>query len=162
MLTQEQVDKCTKLFEEGASNIEVWPDHWIHNVEPSDSSDESTDYCYECAKKRIGVLKKEHPDEELIIDGGWGSESDGLVFCEDCGRLLDTSILEYSDELANLLKYGIESDLDLYAMNEIINSDGWELPTTRTWRNDSERELRVDYYKDLHEVCGKYLKSLKS
>jgi hypothetical protein len=155
MLTQEQIDKCTKLFEEGASRVKTWPDHWIHYF--GDSIDYSIDYCYECAKKHIEVLRKEYPDEEFVIDGGWGSESDGFVFCEDCGRLLDTSVLGCDDELAYFMEYGIEGDLNLYSMNEVINSGGWDLPTGRTWRNDRERESKVRYYKDLHEVCREFL-----
>ena len=158
MLTQEERNKCKALFEEGASRIKTWPLYWIHG------GDESVDYCYECSRKKVAKLKKEDPTGEYFVDGGWGNETDDIVFCE-CGRLLDTSILSTGCEadIDHYLEYGISgSDIDCYIMNEVINSEGWEIWESQRFCTKQEREEKERYYQDLHKVCSQFLNGVKN
>jgi hypothetical protein len=50
--------------------------------------DQSLLYCYTCAVKEVAKLKKQDPEAEFIVDGGWGTEEDGNCFCDACGVYL--------------------------------------------------------------------------
>jgi hypothetical protein len=60
------------------------PLHWITSYHPGDLS-----FCRNCAEKKISDLKKEQPEKEHILDGGWPTENDYPPTCATCGCGLD-------------------------------------------------------------------------
>lgn len=63
--------------------------HWIS----SDHHECCFAYCWDCAKKISDEVKKEHLDDEVIIDGGWVTEEEDHAYCTTCGHLLRYSLL---------------------------------------------------------------------
>lgn len=113
----------TDLVYPNAAKFTVEPEHWIGG------DDESRSFCHECAEKEIANLEKAHPDEEYILDGGWGCESDSQPFCETCGKALSASFTTYAceSEIDHFEDSGfdIDSPEDCYSMERIMGSCGF-------------------------------------
>lgn len=73
-----------------ATKYNAVPEYWIHGW------DEGLSFCRECAEKKVAELLSAEPDEDYIVDGGWGSEGDSEAFCETCERALDNSFTDYA------------------------------------------------------------------
>lgn len=135
--------KLEKIFNDRAAMVDEKPEHWISG------SDEGISYCSECAEKEIERLKKENPEEEYFIDGGWGTDGDSQEFCETCGAVLnnDYTMTACKDEVRHFFENGfdIKSDMDCLSMSKVICSAGWE--------GDDE-----NFYNALHKLCRRILK----
>lgn len=116
-------DLIEKLVYANATKFETKPEHWIHG------SDESESYCRDCAEKEIERLSAESPEEEFILDGGWGEENDSQPFCATCGAALRSSFTTYAceSELDHFEDQGfdLDSPSDCYSMERIMGSVGF-------------------------------------
>ena len=119
---QDVISRLQDLIGPCASKYKVVPEHWIHGW------DEGLSFCFQCAEKKVAELLKEEPDEDYLVDGGWGSEGDSEAFCETCERALDNSFTDYA--AASALDYFEESGVDLsdpsdcYVLLECIDALG--------------------------------------
>ncbi len=60
--------------------------HWISGGE----SDQSEDFCFECAKEKVDALNRDNSNGDYLVDGGWENhDSDSVVHCEKCECLLN-------------------------------------------------------------------------
>lgn len=94
------------------------PDYQCWRIDASD--DEATSYCRDCLKPEIG------PAVEDWGGGYGGVESDGVEFCECCGKLLEYTLTDYG--VSNELSHFAESDLfdwndadECYELVEVSN-----------------------------------------
>lgn len=96
------------------------PEHWIAG------DDESLSYCRNCAEQKLAELEAADPDADVMLDGGWPTPSDSLVFCETCDRQLDGQFTDYAAEceLGHFAEYGFdrESPYDWYSMGRIVGA----------------------------------------
>lgn len=90
--TRDVIGKLQDLISPCAAKFETVPEHWIHGW------DEGLSFCFECAGKKVAELLAAEPDEDYLVDGGWGSEGDSQAFCETCNRALDNSFTDYAAE----------------------------------------------------------------
>ena len=132
--------------------------YWVHD------DDEGISYCYECAKKKVKEIKSEKPDSDVCLDGGWGTEEDGMEFCDTCGKPLDCSFTDYGSE--SEVDHYIENGFDhknvcaCHILITAISSRGWEVWADRSYRNDTEKEEDRDYFENLHNLCRKVLSQI--
>ena len=155
-LSDEEKARIEKIFSEGAAKVATKPEHWVHG------GDEGLSYCYDCCEKQVEALLKEKPDDDICIDGGWGTDGDSLEFCEDCGHRLYNTPTQYccESELDHFEEHGFDpaSEDDCYSMDAVVCGGGWgpyeDLPGT-----DFERRKRHEYYARLHAFCRKILES---
>ncbi len=100
---------------EGAS--EAIPCHWIHGAnEYSDiGCDEGTDFCRPCAAIKIAEIVGAHPEREVSLDGGWGSEHDTPPYCDTCGAKLQGS----------LTNYGVDQELEHFESYHPKHCESW-------------------------------------
>lgn len=144
--------RLEEVFNHGASQIYEAREYWI--TSDSDHIDAAESWCYECAEKEIARLKAAHPGDEFILDGGWGSESDGQAFCESCGKILENSFTDYAceEEIAHFLKYGFDPmcSMDCFYMDKVIGARGWD-----TWDGFTgyARKNDIAYHHDLYHLC---------
>ena len=98
------ISRLQDLISPCAAKYDVVPEHWIRGW------DEGLSFCFECAKKKVAELLAAEPDEDYLVDGGWGSEGDSQSFCETCGRALDNSYTDYAVEmeLDHFEEYGFD------------------------------------------------------
>lgn len=82
------ISPLQKLISPCADRYDVVPEHWIHEW------DEGFSFCLECAEKKVAELLAAEPDEDYLVDGGWGSEGDSEAFCETCTRALDNAFTD--------------------------------------------------------------------
>lgn len=94
-----------RLISPCAAKYDVVPEHWIHGW------DEGLSFCFECAEKKVAELLAAEPDDDYLVDGGWGSEGDSEAFCETCTRALDNSFTDYAAE--TVLDYFEESGFSI-------------------------------------------------
>lgn len=99
------ISQLQYLISPCAAKYDVVPEHWIHGW------DEGLSFCFECAEKKVAALLKAEPDEDYLVDGGWGSEGDSQAFCETCTRALDNSFTDYAAE--SEIDYLEENGVDL-------------------------------------------------
>lgn len=103
---------------EGAS--EALPCHWIHGANEVDDlgCDEGSDFCRECAEAKIAAYLEAHPDsdDEIGLDGGWGSDHDSQPRCDTCGAKLAGSLTDY----------GVDSEIEHFETYRPYECEGWE------------------------------------
>jgi len=69
---------------------ELPPICWIVGAEDLgyDAIDQAEDYCPDCARKNVEILRKKYPQfgTEIIVDGGYEDcrDSDNLAYCTEC------------------------------------------------------------------------------
>lgn len=116
-----------KLIKPLEARAKIKPLHWIRNA-----GDEGY-LCRACAQKRIRELRREEPDEEFELDGGWMIECDGEAFCETCGEVLECTYTDYGveEDLAGLERSGINNPTDAYCAANVINLGGNPLLTEK-------------------------------
>ncbi len=79
------------------------PMHWIRGAGEKhghpDVLDEGQSYCFDCCMKKVAEMREQRPDkvEEfgIAVDGDYGTECDGLRFCETCGVRLECNLTEH-------------------------------------------------------------------
>lgn len=86
------IGQLQDLISPCAAKYDTVPEHWIHGW------DEGLSFCFECAEKKVTELLAAEPDEDYLVDGGWGSEGDSQAFCHTCTRALDNSFTDYAAE----------------------------------------------------------------
>ena len=74
--SQDAISRLQDLISPCAARYNVVPEHWIYGW------DEGLSFCRECAEKKVAELLAVEPDEDYMLDGGWGSEGDSQAFCE--------------------------------------------------------------------------------
>ncbi|MBS1807530.1 MAG: hypothetical protein JST84_05000 [Acidobacteria bacterium] len=104
--------------------------YWVNN-----GPDESISYCYQCAEKEVKRLKKENPNGEYFIGGGYSFEEDSQSFCETCGCLLQCSFTNYAceEEMRHFGEYSFDftSPSDCDSFREMCNTlDRYDPGTT--------------------------------
>lgn len=52
-------------------------------------------FCREHAENKIKELKKENPEKEFFLDGGWLTEHDYPPYCETCQTDMEYSPTDY-------------------------------------------------------------------
>lgn len=120
----EEWEALKKRFEQivipRARKLRVLPEHWIHGW------DEGFSFCEECGLKKIEELKKEDPDGEYVLDGGWHIEGDGDAFCDTCHVQLDNIYTNYAVEstLDHFEEMGFnpKSERDCYSMDNVLGA----------------------------------------
>lgn len=121
-IERDVISDLQKLIAPCAAKFETVPEHWIHGW------DEGLSFCYECAEKKVAELLAAEPDEEYLVDGGWGAEGDSQAFCETCHRALDNSYTDYAaeQELDHFEEYGFDlnSPDDCHAVLECTYAVG--------------------------------------
>lgn len=152
LISKENRDWLEKIFSEVAECVDEWPEHWIGGNNNQDCCDS---FCFECAEKEVKKLSKKFPDEEFIVDGGWGTEGDSTPFCETCKKRLENEFTTTAceEEIEHFLQHGfnIDSGDDCLSMEKIISSAGWEpYPDGKD----------IDFYNDLHRLCRSILSEL--
>lgn len=71
--------------------------HWVHRPDNlREEIDEAEDLCPECCERMVEEYRAKYPKDasEIIADGGWGSESDVLPTCAECGTELGCLLIE--------------------------------------------------------------------
>lgn len=110
-----------------AARYKTKPEYWIGG------SDESVSYCKKCAEKEIRRMEKESPDQDFILDGGFGSEGDSQAFCEECCHALDNTFTTYAckTELEHFAVNGFNANdpSDCYSLQRILSTEGWNSTT---------------------------------
>lgn len=108
-----------------ADRADPLAEYWIDSYEPSFS------YCYDCGRRKVGELNAALGDDEdeHVLDGGYGSESDGPRFCETCEAHLNVCFTDYGaeEELRAAIEYGIDSPISAYDMRSALNAGGWPI-----------------------------------
>jgi len=162
MLTEKEQEKLDDFFRDGAEDIEIEPEYWVHGEYEGQS------FCYDCCMKKVAWFQAgdlENADE-YCIDGGCGnSEGDSIPYCETCGKLLGNTLTDYGceEEVNNFLECGfrIKSPEDCYAMERVIGSRGWEIWEERTYRNKDDKERDIKYYEKLEILCKRILNDIE-
>lgn len=149
-LSDTEKARLESAFLHGAVKVEVLPEHWVHG------SDEGLSWCYECAKKEVEKLRKESPNEEFLVDGGWGIEGDSTPFCEGCGAMLSNSYTQYAceTEVDHFLENGfsLESGSDCYSMSRVVSSSGWGPYRDDMCCEPYRRNALREYYEQLQSL----------
>jgi len=106
--------------------VEPKQGHWISSNEKD--YDESLDYCFNCASKKVAEFNKKSKTKKYMVDGGWENhDSDYEAYCEECKCLLNYWPTE--ECAINIVE-------DFEAVEEITN------------------EMSDDYLYSLNVVCG--------
>lgn len=120
MLNPQLLEKLKEIIYPVAELYKVESEYWING------DDESESFCYDCAIKRIAELKKESPDNEFRLGGGYGTDGDSQKFCETCQTALDNSFTDYCSktEIEHFEENGFDyTNLsDCYSLTQILNS----------------------------------------
>lgn len=101
---KQRLERCIKFLRPIAQPAEdaAGEVHWLgaRNAAP----DQGPSYCYECCSAEVDRLNEQNPGHEYLVDGCWGYTSDGVEFCDKCGKTLRV----------NLSDYGVASEIDNY------------------------------------------------
>ena len=116
------IELAIKRLNKSIGKLDPPHPHWISS--PDMDIDESEDRCYKCAKKKAEELSKKLK-KEVIVDGGWGQDSnDCCVHCADCGCLLTYSLTNHGckSELDHFDIHGfnVYSDDEAYHLMEVL------------------------------------------
>lgn len=154
-LTNNERMRLEEIFYHGAEKVYEAPEHWIRG--DSDYIDSSESYCYDCAKKEIARLEKEHPDDEFILDGGWDIDGDYTPFCKTCGQLLSNNFTQAAcnEELFHYLRYGFNpmSAMDCLSLYKVLMAITWDTFDRLIGVQEYERESDVSNHNDLYRLC---------
>lgn len=102
--------------------------HWISTP----NGDYGMEYCDDCGEKLVEKLRSEDQEnaDDYILDGGWRTDHDTTVWCEDCGVRLNGALTDYgaSEELAHYVCEGIHSFSPevAYDISELIDHYDWQ------------------------------------
>jgi hypothetical protein len=125
------IERCS----EGAF-LSVEDDAWIHGAggvkwAPGDAlyCDDGTDFCPDCAEKRLAAILKKYPKHngDLTIGISDTQEHDTPPFCVVCGVKLRCSLSDYGfeEELEALTTYAIPTTPNEWAwLAEVLDSVG--------------------------------------
>ena len=97
-------------------DLEIENSYWISSTEKMNEIDESGDFCYDCAKKKVEELTKKL-GKKIDIDGV-KLKSDSIICCTQCGKLLSYSLTEegLQSELEHFIY--LQTDDTLYSKRE--------------------------------------------
>lgn len=139
----------------GADKCAVLDEHWVHG------GDASLSYCHECCVKEVARLKKENPEEEFLVDGGWGIEGDGTAWCETCSHRLSNSLTDYGaeKEFKHFLEHGVDlkNPDDCLSLYEALSSQLWTADNLLEGYTKFERERWIERVELMHKVCWRVL-----
>jgi hypothetical protein len=111
-----------------------WLKKWVSDnyVEPDEnaywiggSNDQSLSFCKKCGKKEVKRLKKENPDGDFWLDGGWDfQENDVPTYCDACSKDLTFTPTNFCVEQ----EYEVWQDRgfskrDTFLLSQIIDDD---------------------------------------
>lgn len=153
-LSEAEIERLKAIIKPGAARVKTYPEHWING------SDESLSYCHACAEMEVSRLRKEEPDGEYRVAGGYGTEGDSTPFCENCGKRLENTLTDYGceEEVSHFLRYGFTPlcDDDCYSLDQCVMSRGWvchENPDFDRHLRQYEIEDRREYFADFTRLC---------
>ena len=108
----ELLEEASRLLKPEADKVEAKDLHWITGYEGDIGDvyvDQGQSFCRDCAELLVKtandylvffplVYDGHTREDEVFVDGGWGSEEDGTRSCERCGCTLDVSYTDYAFE----------------------------------------------------------------
>lgn len=119
-----KIESAIQIVAEKAKQHPTEPEYWIQGW------DEGQDFCYDCAEKKLAELKLDPVNKDrldiLMVDGGWGSESDSQDSCETCGVSLKVCLtdagVEYELDHFEENGFDLTSTDDCYCLQQVLES----------------------------------------
>jgi hypothetical protein len=93
--------------------------HWINGY------DESFSYCKKCGEEEVRRLKKDNPEKDFCLDGGWDwQRNDVPTHCEICRKDLTFTPTHFcvEQEYETWEEYGFEKS-DAFLLSQIIDNE---------------------------------------
>lgn len=108
MYYQLKADDVDKYLCDLCAGLDLDHVHWVHG------DDEAQDWCHSCCTFKVRHLRRRNKKnrDDYSVDGGYGSESDGVAVCAGCGELLAYSLSDSGvrEELWHFLIYGFADE----------------------------------------------------
>lgn len=137
------MDELTRLFQ----HMERPSAFWISTPIGEYESNNGSDWCKGCGVAIVRHLRRQDRKNrgDYLLDGGWRTEHDHLVFCAHCGKTLDGSLTDYgaSQEVEALSYYGVKpgSSYDAMSLYEALNALEWSVDGTNLDLADAACDL---------------------
>jgi hypothetical protein len=99
--------------------------HWVHGTNEivELGLTEFDGFCPSCCVEKVSEIFSTHPERAefvgICMDGGWGVEADGPVWCTTCRARLRVNLTDagFESALSELMEYGVDfEDLESWAM----------------------------------------------